>query len=130
MKEISYTYMREHLTEVLEGLRMGEQYLVTQRGKSDLVLSAAASNSAAQTPPAGEWMRVPNPAKELKPVRAGHAGMSKAHQSGYMAGIGKSQTKTRDNFRKTTNSKGLSFSEAKARTQSRHAGIIKILGDK
>ncbi|EFH6041544.1 type II toxin-antitoxin system Phd/YefM family antitoxin, partial [Escherichia coli] len=40
MKIITYTQMRSDLSATLDCLRSGESVTVTQRGKSDLVISA------------------------------------------------------------------------------------------
>lgn len=41
MKTITYTKMREELSDVLDAIRNGESITITQRGRPDITISAA-----------------------------------------------------------------------------------------
>ncbi len=128
MKIISYTHMREHLTEVLDALRNGEQITVTQRSKADLVLSS----EPVLTPVSRESgvpgckltsgpvkTRASTPVKNVTP-------QDKSTRDGQFMVAGKEGRRGKD----PVSGKGLSFSDAKERTKVRHAGVIKMLSDK
>ncbi len=108
MKTISYTKMRDELADVLEALRGGEPVTITQRGKADIVISA--QTGVGVSPPAQPDWRKSN--TEIK----------NANETKAIVKTGNSLTKRAQKL--------LSFQEAKSRTQSKHASIIKALEDK
>ncbi|HHQ4306212.1 TPA: type II toxin-antitoxin system Phd/YefM family antitoxin [Serratia fonticola] len=126
MKTISYTYMRDHLTEVLDELRQGEQITVTQRGKANLVLSSVLMGGKEISKGSKVHISNTNPilnrARESAKKRIA-ASMNKSAQT-----LGQKEVRTQDGV--IIRSKRMSFEEAKERTKVRHAVVIKMLGDK
>lgn len=128
MKTISYTYMREHLTEILDALRLGEEITVTQRGKADLVLSALKPLNLEPVESVGKLYGL----QDREPRKSVFKGTRQdARERGQALGIEKGAWKVVGSSSKGhASGKKMSFSEAKERTKSRHAGVIKMLGDK
>ncbi|GKW11288.1 type II toxin-antitoxin system Phd/YefM family antitoxin [Pectobacterium punjabense] len=131
MKSITYTYMREHLTEVLDELRNGVDFIVTQRGKPDLELQG---NQIAGFPEesAGAYSSTPRGSSRVKtgeevPVFPTPRTLFVSTSGSTRRG---SSTEHYEKRQTVSQPKKLSFVEAKTRTQKRHAGVIKILGDK
>lgn len=128
MKTISYTYMREHLTEILDALRLGEEITVTQRGKADLVLSALKPLNLESVESVGKLYGL----QDREPRKSAFKGTRQdVRERGQARGIDKGVWKVVGSPSKgQASGKKMSFSEAKERTKSRHAGVIKMLGDK
>ncbi|WP_185957642.1 type II toxin-antitoxin system Phd/YefM family antitoxin [Citrobacter amalonaticus] len=133
MKKITYTHMREHLTEVLEALRNGESFTVTQRGKPDLILQGRSVIETGYIPIRSAHMSVPPIRESGLTNRAKELGKHRGHNIHREEGGGTVVRMSRDSNslpKATSSKKGLTFSEAKERTKARHAGVIKMLGDK
>ncbi|AIA69274.1 hypothetical protein ECA0254 [Pectobacterium atrosepticum SCRI1043] len=134
MKSITYTYMREHLTEVLDELRNGVDFIVTQRGKPDLKLQG---NQSASFPEANAGVYSSTPRGGIR-VKTGEEvsvfSTPSAHGTVFVSKSGSirrdSSSEHYEKRQTVSQPKKLSFVEAKTRTQKRHAGVIKILGDK
>lgn len=110
MKTISYTKMRDELADVLDMLRNGEDITVTQRGRPDIILMAKAAPV-----PKGEWRAVGEPVERVRngitervtTLRRERVLEVKGKNRGY-----------------------ITFDEARLKTASKHAKIIKALEDK
>ncbi|WP_213991766.1 hypothetical protein [Sodalis sp. dw_96] len=134
MKSITYTYMREHLTEILDELRNGVDFIVTQRGKPDLNLQGSQIAGLPETgygiyssaPRGGGWVKTGEGASvRSTPSAHGTVLVSKSGSTRRDSSSGHYEKR-----QASSQPKKLSFGEAKTRTQKRHAGVIKILGDK
>ncbi|AOR60611.1 type II toxin-antitoxin system Phd/YefM family antitoxin [Pectobacterium parmentieri] len=134
MKSITYTYMREHLTEVLDELRNGVDFIVTQRGKPDIKLQG---NQISDFPEesTGAYSSAPRGSSRVKtgeevsvfPAPSTHGTVFVSKSGSTRRGSSAEHYEKRQTV---SLPKKLSFVEAKTRTQKRHAGVIKILGDK
>lgn len=143
MKTISYTYMREHLTEVLDALRCGEEITVTQRGKVDVILNANLNVIPSPMVVVEHARKTLTPGESsgsFKGSRRDVDSLRSAAARGITDSLKKPRTPAADiewtvlkdrgvHYQKSSQN-GLSFSEAKERTKKRHAGVIKMLGDK
>lgn len=128
MKTISYTYMREHLTEVLDELRNGELITVTQRGKADIVLNSVCKTVLKPLPKADGWIAVSG--SSIKPAIKEGMKAGATHQKSNDGRFMDASKELNSSGSNIVTKKGLSFKDAKERTKVRHAGVIKMLGDK
>lgn len=106
MKVISYTQMRNDLSEILDALRAGEAIVITQRGKPDLMLNGEVIE---KEDPFGEIMSPPTLADESGDKHTRVISITYADGNNVVS----------RNFR-----------EALKRTKWKHAKTIKALGDK
>lgn len=107
MRKVSYTQMRAELSDILDAIRNGETVVVTQRGRPDTVLNGSL-NIEHESP--------------------------RRHYSGYKVVEGSAKTRVFGSDSKLDLKSGdivhISFRDALAKTQKKHAKIIKALEDK
>lgn len=107
MRKVSYTQMRAELSDILDAIRNGETVVVTQRGRPDTVLNGSLN------------------IEHEHPQR---------HYAGYTVVEGNGRARLfgskRDLPIKSGETIHISFDEALAKTQRKHAKIIKALEDK
>ncbi|QCR38757.1 type II toxin-antitoxin system Phd/YefM family antitoxin [Nissabacter sp. SGAir0207] len=125
MKNISYTRMRDELADVLEALRNGEQIIVTQRGKPDILLSARAAGGVGV-------LGFMNKSDDRADIYAGNA--TTWDPMGLPKHLTESVKKVEDLAHPHRSilppGRSLSFDEAIEKTRKKHAKIIKALEDK
>ncbi|EFJ7595025.1 type II toxin-antitoxin system prevent-host-death family antitoxin [Escherichia coli] len=107
MRKVSYTQMRAELSDILDAIRNGETIVVTQRGRPDTVLNGSLN------------------------IEHEHP---RRHYSGYTVVEGGGKKRVFGSNNKLELKSGdivhISFGEALAKTQKKHAKIIKALEDK
>lgn len=109
MRKVSYTQMRAELSDILDAIRNGETVVVTQRGRPDTVLNGSLNI-------------------EHESPRRHYPGYTVVEGSGKKRLFG-SNSKLELEL-KHGDTVHISFGEALAKTQKKHAKIIKALEDK
>lgn len=113
MKTLSYTQMRNELSEVLEALRSGEEVVITQRGKPNLILNGVSLEK--EEPSNAESMLASNLNEKMASLGKR---LVTEHTHGFTLTYNDGSIVTHD------------FKTALKRTKAKHARTIKALGDK